>query len=469
MARAKALTLAYWTVWVSAGAYGLQGSHLTVLSVWWLVLAALWLTADLVRPSEELTDPSRWLALLWVTVTAPLLIYWSADWFLSLVSGVQLGGNDTWTFTSFALQGFLAACLTSLVVVPPLQRALGTASLPALSVASAIAASRLFGHRLFSLRPWMQHPKGIAVALFELLALLLIPPALAALRQRTRNSKPPASHLLARLWRCELPPRVVILSVYPLTLALMPLAIVGSFWKPGDHIPHWQWNYLSAVAWISTWILILTGSVITLRALHRARSRRPWGAASGQLCVILLSGYFLNVTLHSYALTAGFVFMESTASFLGQPYRFRLSADGRELTLSGSIDPGLTDALAESLSRHPTVQRIRLNSSGGLLDEADDTARLIHTHHLDTVVSANCSSACTVIFVAGIHRQLDATGQLGFHALQPVDPNADIYFTQSLAYAPYGIGATFLRRVAQVPPKSMWYPTRAELINAHVL
>ena len=103
------------------------------------------------------------------------------------------------------------------------------------------------------------------------------------------------------------------------------------------------------------------------------------------------------------------------------------------------------------------------------MDEAEDLARLIHSHPLDTVVSAKCSSACTVIFVAGIHRQLDATGQLGFHALQPVNPDADIYFTQSLAYAPYGIGETFVRRVAQVPPRSMWYPTRAELIDAHVL
>jgi hypothetical protein len=32
-----------------------------------------------------------------------------------------------------------------------------------------------------------------------------------------------------------------------------------------------------------------------------------------------------------------------------------------------------------------------------------------------------------------------------------------------------GIGAAFVRRVAQVPPVSIWYPTRVELIDAHVL
>ena len=463
---ARALTLVYWALWVGAGAYGLQYSNLTVLCVWWLILAALWLTSDLATPIEELASPSRWLALLLVTVTASLLLYWSAAWFRWLVSGVR---SETWKFTSIALQGFLVACLTALAVIPPLQRTLGRLSPLALSVASAVAAYRLFGSLLFSLRPWMQHRNGIAVTLFDLLALFLIPPALAAFRQATRKAKPAASHLLARLWRCELPTRVVILGVYPLTLALMPLAIVGSFWKVADDIPLWQRNYFSAVAWISTWILILTGSVITLHALHRARRRRSWGALSGQLVVILLGGMFLTPTLYFYALTAGAVFLESTASFLGHPYRFRLSTDGQELELSGKIDPGLTDALAESLSKHPAVQRIRLNSGGGLQGEAEEAARLIHTRHLDTVVSAECSSACTVIFVAGIHRQLDATGKLGFHALQPINPDAGVYFAQSLAYAPYGIGETFVRRVVQVPPGSMWYPTRAELIEAHVL
>ena len=74
-----------------------------------------------------------------------------------------------------------------------------------------------------------------------------------------------------------------------------------------------------------------------------------------------------------------------------------------------------------------------------------------------------------MIFVAGIHRQLDATGQLGFHAVQNAHPDVGTGFEQSLAYAPYGIVESFLRRVAQVPASSMWYPTRAELIDAHVL
>src|ERR1700733_767351 len=59
VARTRALTLAYWLVWVCVSACGLRWSDQTVLSLWWLVLAALWLTADLVRPIEELTGSSR--------------------------------------------------------------------------------------------------------------------------------------------------------------------------------------------------------------------------------------------------------------------------------------------------------------------------------------------------------------------------------------------------------------------------
>jgi hypothetical protein len=115
----------------------------------------------------------------------------------------------------------------------------------------------------------------------------------------------------------------------------------------------------------------------------------------------------------------------------------------------------LTDALTASLSGHPDVRQIRLDSGGGLLDEAEDAARLIHTQHLDTVVNANCSSTCTVIFVAGIHRQLGANGQLGFHAVESAHPDDDNHFAQSRAYARYGIDQNFVRRVAEVLPSSM--------------
>ena len=171
VARARALTLGYWLVWVCVSAYGLQWSNQAVLSLWWLVLVALWLTTDLVGPIEELNGASRGLGVLLVAGAGSLLMYWSAAWFLRLVNGVQLGGIEVWTFTSFALQGFLVACLTALAVVPPPQHSLGRASPLVLSVAAAFAAFRLYGHWLFSLRPWMQHGKGIAVALFELLAL----------------------------------------------------------------------------------------------------------------------------------------------------------------------------------------------------------------------------------------------------------------------------------------------------------
>lgn len=159
-------------------------------------------------------------------------------------------------------------------------------------------------------QPVVVGPGCSVVAIFELLALFLIPPALAVLRQATRKSKPAANHLLARLWRDELPARVVILSIYPITLAVTILAFLGEFWKLADDIPPWHRSYYSAVVWISTWILVLTGSVITLHTLHRARTRRPWGALSGQLCVVLLSGCserhtpMLTPTLRSHVPTA---------------------------------------------------------------------------------------------------------------------------------------------------------------------
>jgi hypothetical protein len=48
-------------------------------------------------------------------------------------------------------------------------------------------------------------------------------------------------------------------------------------------------------------------------------------------------------------------------------------------------------------------------------------------------------------------------------------PMSTSNFGRSLAYAAYGTDKSFLRRVAQVSPSSTGYPTRANLIDAHVL
>jgi hypothetical protein len=95
-------------------------------------------------------------------------------------------------------------------------------------------------------------------------------------------------------------------------------------------------------------------------------------------------------------------------------------------------------------------------------------ARVIEAHRLATVVLKECSSACTLPFVAGSPHVLGAGGKLGFHRGSRTNPliNSGV---PGLDYASYGVSPAFVRRVQAVSPDTLWYPTRAELAAAHVI
>jgi hypothetical protein len=469
--RSAILTVLYWSTWAIVGTSCLRFDNLTLFYVWWMVLGALWLTAARVRPAHTLTPPSRWLAPLAAAVSAALLIHWSYAWFLNLTSGLRFARGGPWSGTAFALQGLLAASLTAVALIPVLTRALGPLSVPILLLAALPAGVAHFGSIFLSLDEWREHPHAAEITLFDVVTLPLVMAA-AATRWRTFElSRRQASNgPLARLWRGDLPSTPVVWIVYPLTVLVMLLCLAASFhtWLPPS-MPRWQRDYVFAIQWVATWSAVWAGSTITWRTLRRTRQTRPWCASLGQVAIALVSGSFLLASMDGVTLTVGRTLTESTASLLGHPYQLRLTVSRDEFELRGDIARGLADDLETQLTSHPEIRRIRLDSGGGLLDEAQDAAATIKAHHLDTAVSAECSSACTVIFVAGTRRTLEPQGKLGFHALRSAQPDADLRWIQSMAYSPYAVDPAFLLRVSTVPAASIWYPTRDELKAAHVL
>jgi hypothetical protein len=465
------LTVLYWSTWAIVGTGCLRFDNLTLFYVWWLVLGTLWVTAARVKPAHTLTPPTQWLALLATAISAALLIHWSYAWFLNLASGLRFGERGFWYGIAFPLQGLLTAILTAVALIPVLTRALGPLSVPILLLAALPAGVAHFGSIFLSLDEWRKYPHVAEINLFDVVILPLIMAA-AARRWRTfQLSRRQASNgPLVRLWRGDLSPTPVVWIVYPLTVVIMLLCIATSFhsWLP-PAMPGWHRDYVFAIQWLATWLAVWAGSTIVWRTLRRMRPTRPWRASLGQVTISLISGSFLLASMDGIALTVGRTLTESTASLLGHPYQLRVAPAGDELELRGAVAKGLADDLETQLSSHPEIHRIRLDSGGGLLDEAQDAAATIKAHHLDTVVSAECSSACTVLFVAGTRRTLEPQGKLGFHGLRSAQPGADLPWIQSMAYSPYAIDATFLRRVTTVPATSIWYPTRDELKAAHIL
>src|SRR5207249_6328862 len=113
------------------------------------------------------------------------------------------------------------------------------------------------------------------------------------------------------------------------------------------------------------------------------------------------------------------------------------------------------------------------NSRGGRLAEAQKVASAIRARTLDTYVEDLCASACTYAFLAGRDRAATPNARIGFH--QPsfvgLDPSTQESATREMmvVYRNAGLPDTFIGRVAGTSPEHMWFPTRDELIEAHVI
>jgi hypothetical protein len=82
-------------------------------------------------------------------------------------------------------------------------------------------------------------------------------------------------------------------------------------------------------------------------------------------------------------------------------------------------------------------------------------------------------SACTYVFLAGEHRELSDTAELGFH--QPSSAGSTTEgqkeMTQRMIeyYRSAGLREWFIDRVVATSPDHLWYPTRRELEDAGVV
>lgn len=156
--------------------------------------------------------------------------------------------------------------------------------------------------------------------------------------------------------------------------------------------------------------------------------------------------------------------------------RLAASDDGRALLLEGTLELGLTKRLGALLEAQPEVEEIVLASSGGNIYEARGVSRLISARGLDTRVIADCSSACTLVFVAGARRILAPGGRLGFHqyrvdadyAVLTSDPAGEQARDRE-AFAAAGVAGWFLDRMFDASAEGIWYPSPPDLVAAGVV
>jgi hypothetical protein len=216
-------------------------------------------------------------------------------------------------------------------------------------------------------------------------------------------------------------------------------------------------------------LLLTMGSVVSFRSLNRSVENGRKAAQWVQGIIVLVAAPYLLITVFGKGFEVGHSLTASAKAALGGAYDIQVPDPGVELQLSGDVTFGLADRLQEELDAHPKVLRVRLESRGGDMGEASRAAEIISARQLDTVVSRKCMSACTIMFVAGKHRTVEKDAKLGFHAARSPDPTEEARGSVRRAFSPYGIPKAFLAKVEATEPKTMWYPTREELVAAGVL
>lgn len=151
----------------------------------------------------------------------------------------------------------------------------------------------------------------------------------------------------------------------------------------------------------------------------------------------------------------------------------KVAANGQSVILYGVLREGSAVEVQKILDAAPGATSLVLNSAGGRMLEAQQLARAVRSRDLSTYVEDLCASACTFVFLAGKDRAATPNARIGFH--QPSFPGVDSATQQSMTedmidvYRAAQLPDAFIQRIAKIPPEDIWYPTRDELIAAHVI
>ncbi|MBI1239238.1 MAG: hypothetical protein GC199_07830 [Alphaproteobacteria bacterium] len=143
-----------------------------------------------------------------------------------------------------------------------------------------------------------------------------------------------------------------------------------------------------------------------------------------------------------------------------------------ELQLVGYINFISAREMLNYLKYNPGITLIYLESAGGRIGPAQALGKAMHERQLKAYVEVECSSACTLAFVAAKERIAHTGARLGFHqstVIGDVEHDMPVDTIQRDFLIANGIDPAFADRAARVPATTIWYPTLEELADAKVI
>lgn len=256
----------------------------------------------------------------------------------------------------------------------------------------------------------------------------------------------------------------VVVAAFQLDSGYQPKAIFASI--------SIAWAGIAAIAvWQSVGVWRSANRHINARTILGKRS--PW-AGLAKIAVFVgvlrLIGNFLS-SGWPQLLEAGRI------SFLDDPdipaYSIRVMRDGTEAEIAGGFKYGLTDDFLKILSASRRIRVVHLDSIGGRIGEAVKLNKVIRSRRLDTYVSSNCMSACTIAFAGGQRRILRNGAILGFHAASfPGMTKAELVEAsrdQKDIFAIAGFDKKFIDQALSTPSTELWKPASNVLLQAGVI
>jgi hypothetical protein len=156
---------------------------------------------------------------------------------------------------------------------------------------------------------------------------------------------------------------------------------------------------------------------------------------------------------------------------------------GQTMYIDGGIFPD--EYLFELTAHYPDITLLQLNSDGGAMDNLYKLTDLIRARGIQTHVrkGATCSSACTMLYIAGTRRTAHPEARFMIHAIhnggKPIDlaklcekegPQVcgktliEIVDDQRAStremfqkYVEYGASSTLMRDYLKLPKDELWY------------
>lgn len=218
------------------------------------------------------------------------------------------------------------------------------------------------------------------------------------------------------------------------------------------------------------WVWAITGTWASANKHVERGGKQGWATAAK--LVIILSIIRTVSDVASFGTSLEDHWRVALGEQAGPQYSVHVSADGQSIVLTGGMNDGAAEALSNALDMAPAVKNIVLSSTGGWVREGTLVADIISQRSLSTYVAEECTSACTIAFLAGENRIIGPNARIGFHQFTSVGEtfgeNSD-QTTARVVYEKSGLPREFISKIVATPAEEVWYPEKKELLAANVI